>query len=103
MKIKMNTNRHNRAGGFTLLELLVGVGVSAILILGLTRLFSATLNSYSLQDQLTEMNQNAKFAMKEFSNVLMQAGADCILVDGDTLKKDTHHQASQARHATVLP
>ncbi|MGB7569295.1 MAG: prepilin-type N-terminal cleavage/methylation domain-containing protein [Chitinivibrionales bacterium] len=89
MKVKMNTNHHNRAGGFTLLELLVGIGVSAILILGLTRLFSATLNSYSLQDQLTEMNQNAKFAMEEVSNVLMQAGANCILVDGDTLNKDS--------------
>ncbi len=76
-------------GGFTLLELLVGVGVSAILILGLTRLFWSALDSYSLQDQFTEMNQNAKFAMEEVSDVLMQAGANCILVDGDTLNKDS--------------
>src|SRR5271157_2399698 len=87
---KTNTNRlHPGTGGFTLLELLVGVGVSAILILGLTRLFWSALDSYSLQDQFTEMNQNAKFAMEEVSNVLMQAGANCILVDGDTLNKDS--------------
>jgi prepilin-type N-terminal cleavage/methylation domain-containing protein len=78
-----------RTAGFTLIEVLIGIGISAILILGLTRLFSATLNSYSLQEQLTEMNQNAKFAMKEISDVLMQAGADCQLVNGDTLDKDT--------------
>lgn len=87
---KTNTNRlHLGTGGFTLLELLVGVGVSAILILGLTRLFWSALDSYSLQDQFTEMNQNAKFAMEEVSDVLMQAGANCILVDGDTLDKDS--------------
>ena len=73
--------------GFTLIEVMIGLGVSAILVLGLTRLFSATLNSYSLQEQLTEMNQNAKFAIKEISDVLMQAGADCELVT-DTLEKD---------------
>jgi prepilin-type N-terminal cleavage/methylation domain-containing protein len=77
-----------RTAGFTLIEVLIGIGISAILILGLTRLLSATLNSYSLQEQLTEMNQNAKFAMKELSDVLMQAGADCQLVS-DTLDLDT--------------
>jgi prepilin-type N-terminal cleavage/methylation domain-containing protein len=83
----MKTTSNNR--GFTLIEVLIGLGVSAILVLGLTRLLTATLNSYSLQDQLTEMNQNAKFAMKEISDVLMQAGADCQLVNSDTLDKDT--------------
>lgn len=77
-----------KTAGFTLIEIMIGLGVSAILIIGLTRLFQTTLNSYSLQDQLTEMNQNAKFAIKEISDVLMQAGADCQMVT-DTLDKDT--------------
>jgi|GEM_PF-1112770 Tfp pilus assembly protein PilW len=81
--------------GFTLLEIIIGVGISAILILGLTRLFSVTLNSYSLQEQLTEMNQNAKFAIKELSDVLMQAGADCGLVT-NMLVKDTIIKAASA-------
>jgi prepilin-type N-terminal cleavage/methylation domain-containing protein len=75
--------------GFTLLEVLIALGISSILILGLTRLFSVTLNSYSLQDQLTEMNQNAKFVMQEVSDVLMQAGADCAAINSDTTDRDT--------------
>jgi prepilin-type N-terminal cleavage/methylation domain-containing protein len=94
----MKTPLKNR--GFTLIEIIIGVGISAILILGLTRLISATLNSYSLQEQLTEMNQNAKFAIKELSDVLMQAGADCQLVGDDTLNKDTFFLAASASTCT---
>jgi prepilin-type N-terminal cleavage/methylation domain-containing protein len=91
----MKTNYKNLRAGFTLIEIMIGLGVSAILILGLTRLYSATLGSYSLQEQLTEMNQNAKFTMKEVSDVLMQAGADCGLVT-DMLEKDTVIKAASA-------
>jgi prepilin-type N-terminal cleavage/methylation domain-containing protein len=75
--------------GFTLIEIMIALMVSSLLIIGLTRLYSTMLNSYSLQEQLTEMNQNAKFTIKEISDVLMQAGADCGLVNSDTLEKDT--------------
>jgi prepilin-type N-terminal cleavage/methylation domain-containing protein len=84
----MKTNYKIFRAGFTLIEIIIGLGISAILVLGLTRLCSVMLNSYSLQEQLTEMNQNAKFTIKEVSDVLMQAGADCELVN-DSLEKDT--------------
>lgn len=35
------------------------------------------------------MNQNAKFTIKEISDILMQAGADLQIIDSDTLDKDT--------------
>jgi len=75
--------------GFTLIEIMIGLMVSSLLIIGLTRLYSTMLKSYSLQEQLTEMNQNAKFTIKEITDVLMQAGADCAAINTDTLDKDT--------------
>jgi len=75
--------------GFTLIEVMIALAVSSIIIFGLTKLYSATLKSYSLQEQLTEMNQNAKFAMKEISDILMQAGADCMAINSDSTDRDT--------------
>jgi Tfp pilus assembly protein PilW len=75
---------------------MIGLVVSTILIIGLTRLYSTTLSSYCLQNQLTEMNQNAKFAIKAVSAALMQAGADCILLNNDTLQKDTLIKTSRS-------
>jgi len=75
--------------GFTLVEVLVAIAISGLIIIGLTRLFSTAINSYSLQDQLTEMNQNARFTIKELSDVIQQAGANCALINTDTLNNDT--------------
>ena len=88
---KHSTNNRDflRIAGFTLIEIMIGLMVSSLLIIGLTRLYSTMLSSYSLQEQLTEMNQNAKFTIKEISDVLMQAGADCAAINSDTLDKDT--------------
>jgi prepilin-type N-terminal cleavage/methylation domain-containing protein len=75
--------------GLTLVEIIIAIALSSIILLSVTRLFSTSLTSYNLQDQLSDMNQNAKFTIKELSNILMQAGADMQLVDSDTLDKDT--------------
>jgi prepilin-type N-terminal cleavage/methylation domain-containing protein len=75
--------------GFTLIEIMIALAISGILLIGLPRLYSITLNSYSLQEQLTEMNQNAKFVITELSDVIMQAGADCAAINTDSLDKDT--------------
>ena len=75
--------------GLTLVETIIAIAISSIILLSVTRLFSTSLTSYNLQDQLTDMNQNAKFTIKELSDILMQAGADMQLVDSDTLDKDT--------------
>jgi prepilin-type N-terminal cleavage/methylation domain-containing protein len=77
------------APGFTLVELLIALAVSGILILVLTKFYSLTLRSYTLQEQITEMNQNAKFVMKEVSEVLQQAGADCLATGNSATDRDT--------------
>jgi prepilin-type N-terminal cleavage/methylation domain-containing protein len=79
----------NTTKGFTLLEMVIAIGISSLIMLFLTRLFSVSLKSYNLQEQLADMNQNAKFTIKELSDLLMQAGADMQLVSSDTLDRDT--------------
>ncbi len=63
-------------GGFTLLELLVAVVVSSIVIIGLARLFSTTVDHYSTQTQLSELHENTQYAVKYLSDAIMQMGAD---------------------------
>jgi prepilin-type N-terminal cleavage/methylation domain-containing protein len=75
--------------GFTLVELLVAIAISSLALIMLTRLFSVSLHSYNAQEQLTDMNQNARYTVRELSDILMQAGADLQLVNLDTLDRDT--------------
>jgi prepilin-type N-terminal cleavage/methylation domain-containing protein len=75
--------------GFTLIEVIVAIGISSLLLLYLSRLFTASFTGYNLQEQLTDINQNAKFTIKELSDVLMQAGADLQLVNIYTQDRDT--------------
>ena len=88
-KLCANTTEGRPQNGFTLIEIMIALAISGLLLVGLTKIYTTMVNSYSLQDQLTEMNQNAKFTIKEISDVLMQSGADCGAVNGDTLDKDT--------------
>src|SRR5512136_1126033 len=74
----------NPNGGFTLLEVMIALGVASLVLLGLMRFYSTMLKSYSLQDQLTEMNQNGKYVVKELSEILSQAGADCMAINSDS-------------------
>lgn len=81
--------KKKRAPGFTLIEVIVAIGISAIALITLTRLFSASLSSYNLQEQLTEMNQNARYTIRELGDVLMEAGANLQIVNLGTEDKDT--------------
>lgn len=78
---------HSR--GFTLLEVLISIVISGILIIGLTRYYRTALKSHSLQEQITDMNQNAQYVLTELSDVLMQAGAACVATANSTTDMDT--------------
>jgi prepilin-type N-terminal cleavage/methylation domain-containing protein len=62
--------------GFTLVEILIAVVVGSLAVVGIYRLFSASLRSYSLQDQVAGMYQNGTYSIKKISELLMQAGVD---------------------------
>jgi len=63
-------------GGFTIVELVIAIAAGTIVILGIYRLLSSSLWSYNLQDQETDMYQNATYTIKKLTEVLSQAGSD---------------------------
>jgi prepilin-type N-terminal cleavage/methylation domain-containing protein len=66
----------NDESGFTLVELLITLVAGSIVVLGVFRLLNSSLWSYSLQEQMTDMYQNATYTSKRISEELAQAGAD---------------------------
>lgn len=97
----MKDSARKNESGFTLIEIVVAFGISALVLAILTRLLSTSLFTYNLQDQLSEMNQNARYTIKELGDILMQAGADLQLINLDSLDRDTiilpdNHEASCA-------
>ncbi len=51
--------------GVTLIELLVALVISAILVAGIYRTFISTQRSYTVQDQVVEMQQNVRAAINK--------------------------------------
>ncbi len=69
---------HDRAGesGFTLTELLIGIVLSGIVIAGVYGFFVSQIKTYSLQEQLVEMQENARIAIDTIVRDLQNAGYD---------------------------
>jgi prepilin-type N-terminal cleavage/methylation domain-containing protein len=72
-KIFINLSHKN---GLSLTELLVVLAAGAIVVLGVYSLLSSTLWSYNLQEQTTDMYQNATYTLKRLTEVIMQAGTN---------------------------
>lgn len=66
---------HNNNSGFTLVELLVAFGLSGLVLIIISRLFSTAIFTSNTQDMLSEMNQNARYTIRMLGDVIMQAGA----------------------------
>jgi Tfp pilus assembly protein PilW len=58
-----------------MVELLVTIVAGAIVILGVYRLLGQSLWSYNMQEQMTDMSQNATYTMKRLSEVLAEVGS----------------------------
>jgi len=69
---------HGNSGesGFTLTELLIGIVLSGIVIAGVYGFFVSQIKTYSLQEQLVEMQENARIAIDTIVRDLQNAGYD---------------------------
>lgn len=65
---------HRSARGFTLVELLIAVTLSAFLLAAVYRVFNTSENSQSLGLDLAETQQNARIALATLENDLREAG-----------------------------
>ena len=63
-----------RDSGFTLLELVISMAVSAFLVLGLIGIASATSSSTRLQRNQAEIQEHARLAVNILSSAIRQAG-----------------------------
>ncbi len=64
-----------RREGFTLVELLIAVGLSAVLIAALIELFSINYASYILQEDVAAMQQNLRIAKTILERDIRMAGS----------------------------
>jgi prepilin-type N-terminal cleavage/methylation domain-containing protein len=60
--------------GFTLVEVMMSIVISAILGVTLIRFYKDSYRTYSLQEQVADRNQNALYLVNKLVEVLQQAG-----------------------------
>lgn len=70
----MNCPNGHAQQGFSLVELMVAMAVSLTLMLGITQILLGNKDSYRTQDNLAELNQNARFARFIVKNAIEHAG-----------------------------
>jgi prepilin-type N-terminal cleavage/methylation domain-containing protein len=61
-------------GGFTLIELLIVLVLSSILMAGLYRTFIGQQKTYTVQDQVADMQQNVRVAIDKMTREIRMAG-----------------------------
>jgi prepilin-type N-terminal cleavage/methylation domain-containing protein len=68
--------RARSTSGFTLVELLIAAAISGVVMVAVVRLYVTGMQSYNLQAQITEMNQNAQYTLQLLFEEIQQAGVD---------------------------
>ena len=70
----MNRFKPMPQGGFSLVEMMIAVGISAFLLLVVTVMFSSTSRSRMLQTSLSGINESGRFALSVLGRDLRMAG-----------------------------
>lgn len=69
------TDRHARARGFSLVELMVAITLGLIITAAVVTVFSSTRSTYQLDEGLARLQENARFAMETITRETRQAAA----------------------------
>ncbi len=72
----MSRKDSERQIGFTLVEVTVALVASGILLVGLARFFKDFNRSYNSQEQVSDRDLNAHYAIKRLSEALMASGSN---------------------------
>jgi type IV pilus assembly protein PilW len=62
--------------GFTFMELMIGMVVSGLLVIVITRFFRDSHRAYNVQELLSERDQNAQYVLNRIGDRLMEVGAN---------------------------
>ena len=71
---KLQYHRLRDIGAFTLIELLIGIVLSSVTAIVLYDLMTTQSRTYSIQDDIAEMQQNLRVAVERISRDMMMAG-----------------------------
>lgn len=64
------------AHGFTFVEVAIGVIITGLLVVGITRFFTDSHRSFNLREKITERDQNGHYVLKHLEDRLREAGAN---------------------------
>jgi len=70
-RCRLPRGRANR--GFSLIELMIAMTISALLMLGLVQIASAARSSFRLQEGLASVQQGGRFALESLADILQQS------------------------------
>ena len=74
----MSLPAQNKECGFTLVELLIAMAITGIILGTVVSTFITQRKTYALQEQITEMMQNARAAMETMTREIRMAGYHTI-------------------------
>ena len=64
----------SRQAGFTIVEMMVALGIGLVVVLGLAVAFVNMKSTFSTQDKLTQLQDNERLAMTMLTDAVQQAG-----------------------------
>lgn len=68
------TPRRRNDGGFTIIELMIALGIGALLMAGAVQMFRANRIAFTLQDQIKSLEENGRVALDFMSRDMRTAG-----------------------------
>ena len=88
----MTTQR--RQQGLTLVELMIAMAIGVLLLFGISLLFSQNRQSFRQNEEISRIQENARFAIAELSRDLAMAGFMAEMVDGSVITIDPSAEAN---------
>jgi len=91
----MSLPAQNKECGFTLVELLIAMAITGVILGTVASTFITQRKSYALQEQITEMMQNARAAMETMTREIRMAGYPTTRVPGGVAFDGVTYNAAQ--------
>ena len=70
-------HQQQRHHGLSLIELMVALAVSAILLLGVATIYTASKRSYQVSHEMAELQENARFTLQTLRSEERRVGKEC--------------------------